>query len=295
MGLLVRVYACSLSCPLRVVTDRAQESAVRNLQLAPGGVVSAIYPVEGHEGAIGHDLFLDPNRRPDSFKAIDGAPGVTLSNPVTLNLEGESGRAVFARYPVFIDGPVANRSEAFGKPDAYDCGDPCYGDPARVYWGMTTALVDFDVLLESTGLTHLEEEAGACFTLRTGGAPNPNATDLVSTNSTIYASECEPANPIVIPVIVPNGEWYVPGHSCRLEQPLPALTCMCGKGMLPCACSRVCSKTMQVPGDWVQRRMRALGRPGGGGALRRCPRAAGPGALLGVPSHAQPAAHRAGL
>ena len=183
------------------------ESAVRNLQLAPSGVVTAIYPLEGHESAIGHDLFRDPNRRPDSLKTTLGAPSVTLSNPVRLLLEGEKGNAVFARYPIFIDGPVENRTEAFGAPeDAYECNDVCYGNPEQVYWGMSTALVDFDVLLEATGLTALEDK-GACFALRTSSTGS--GTDLLSDNTTIYSSTCKAKNTQIIRVLVPNGEWFL--------------------------------------------------------------------------------------
>lgn len=215
--------------------------------------MSAIYPLKGHEGAIGHNLFLDPNRRPDSFKTVAGAPGVTLSNPVVLTLQGEKGRAAFARYPVFVDGPIENRTESFGAPDAYECYEKCYGDPNKVgrvkgrrrgrqqllsrhprravryspptsdhdtltappcpalsllqvFWGFTVALVDFDKLLESTGLTKLEDE-GACFVLRTSSIGN--GTDLVSNNATIYSSACVSSNLVRIPVIVPNNRWFL--------------------------------------------------------------------------------------
>jgi sensor domain CHASE-containing protein len=181
------------------------ESAVANIQLVPGGVVSAAYP-PGNEGAIGHDLFEDPNRRGDVLRAVAGAPSMSISNPVILAREGQSGRAVFARYPVFVDGPVANRTQAFGVPDAHECGDLCYGDPENVFWGLTTALVDFDELLVSSGLTTLEEE-GACFVLRTGRVFQ--STDQVSSNSTIFQSQCVASRPEVLTVDVPNDQWFL--------------------------------------------------------------------------------------
>lgn len=182
------------------------DTAVENIQLVPSGVVSAAYP-PGNEGSIGHDLFEDPDRRGDVLRAVEGAPGMSISNPLVLTREGQSGRAIFARYPVFVDGPVANRTEAFGVPDAYECGDLCYGDPDSVFWGLTTGLVDFDELLEGSGLTTLEAEEGACFVLRTGRVFQ--ATDQVSTNNTIYSSDCVASRPVVLPVAVPNDQWFL--------------------------------------------------------------------------------------
>jgi len=185
-----------------------QDSTVKDLQLAPAGVVSAIYAT-WNKGALGHNLWLDPNRRPDSIRTVRGAPRVTISNPVRLNREGQDGlTAVFARYPIFIDGPIGNRTEAFGRPDAYNCTDLCYGDPDKVYWGFTTALVDFDLLMEATGLTTLHEKTGACFTLRATG-PSSTATDELSDNSTIFRSACTATDPVIIPVAVPNTRWYL--------------------------------------------------------------------------------------
>ena len=41
------------------------------LQLAPGGVITQIFPMEGNEAAIGHDLLSDPNRNQEAFIARD--------------------------------------------------------------------------------------------------------------------------------------------------------------------------------------------------------------------------------
>lgn len=209
------------------------EKAIANIQLVPGGVVSAVYP-PGNEGALGHDLFRDPNRRGDLLRAVRGAPGMSISNPVVLMREGQSGRAIFARYPVFVDGPVANRTAEFGFDDAYDCGQLCYGDPGHVFWGLTTALVDFDTLLQFSGLTTLEEEEGVCFVLRTGRVFQ--ATDLVSNNNTIYSSSCKATRPVVMVVSVPNDQWFLeigyPGECTPWVLPAAIAVCAVTLGAL---------------------------------------------------------------
>ena len=48
-----------------------QIGGISALQLAPGGIVREIYPLAGHEKAIGHDILNDPNRRTESLTAIN--------------------------------------------------------------------------------------------------------------------------------------------------------------------------------------------------------------------------------
>eukprot|EP00928_Gymnodinium_smaydae_P050775 TRINITY_DN3433_c0_g1_i3.p1 TRINITY_DN3433_c0_g1~~TRINITY_DN3433_c0_g1_i3.p1 ORF type:complete len:439 (+),score=45.48 TRINITY_DN3433_c0_g1_i3:53-1318(+) len=75
---------------------------ISNLQLAPSGVVSVIHPLSGNEGAIGHDLFFDENRRDGALKAITSRQ-VTFVGPVTLIQNQKS--AIIARFPVFLNSP----------------------------------------------------------------------------------------------------------------------------------------------------------------------------------------------
>eukprot|EP00928_Gymnodinium_smaydae_P085547 TRINITY_DN6903_c0_g1_i1.p1 TRINITY_DN6903_c0_g1~~TRINITY_DN6903_c0_g1_i1.p1 ORF type:complete len:445 (+),score=48.76 TRINITY_DN6903_c0_g1_i1:142-1335(+) len=75
---------------------------ISNLQFAPSGVVSVIHPLSGNEGAIGHDLFFDKNRRDGALKAIRSRE-ITFVGPVTLIQNQKS--AIIARFPVFLDSP----------------------------------------------------------------------------------------------------------------------------------------------------------------------------------------------
>jgi hypothetical protein len=88
---------------------------ISNLQLAPDGVVTKIYPLAGNEGAIGHDLLNDPERRTEALAAIESRK-LTLAGPFRL-IQG--GVAVIGRLPVFI-------------PD---------GAGGERFWGFTIALI----------------------------------------------------------------------------------------------------------------------------------------------------------
>ncbi len=101
------------------------------LQLAPDGVVSQIYPLEGNEQAIGHDLLNDPSRRTEALATIESR-ALTLAGPMQL-IQG--GTAVIGRYPVFI--PDENGIERF--------------------WGFTISLISMSHLLAASGLVDLVE------------------------------------------------------------------------------------------------------------------------------------------
>ncbi len=104
---------------------------ISNLQLAPNGVVTQIYPLAGNEAAIGHDLLNDPRRRIEALAAIESRR-LTLAGPFTLV---QGGVAVIGRLPVFV--PDKAGGERF--------------------WGFTNALIRLPALLELSNLNRLVE------------------------------------------------------------------------------------------------------------------------------------------
>lgn len=75
-----------------------EDSAIRSLQLAPDGVVTYVYPLEGNEGAF-IDLFADPDRRADAELARD-TDEVVLSGPFEL---AQGGMGLVARNPIYLE------------------------------------------------------------------------------------------------------------------------------------------------------------------------------------------------
>lgn len=96
---------------------RYHRGVIQNLQLAPQGIVSQIYPLAGNEKAIGHNLLTDPTRRDDALKAIR-TRSLTLSGPMNLR---QGGNGMIARLPVFLAGGKNHSQERF--------------------WGFVTALI----------------------------------------------------------------------------------------------------------------------------------------------------------
>ena len=106
--------------------------SVSTLQLAPNGVVTQIYPLDGHETAIGHDLLNDPNRRSAVLEAIKSRE-LVISGPFDLV---QGGKAIVGRFPVFL-------------PD---------GKGGEKFWGLTIALIRIPDLLKASHLDELNRE-----------------------------------------------------------------------------------------------------------------------------------------
>ena len=147
---------------------------ISSLQLAPNAVVSQIYPIEGNEAAIGHDLLNDPNRREEALAAIESGE-LTLAGPFEL-IQG--GMAVIGRLPVFLKNE--NGEDQF--------------------WGFTIALIRMPGLLEASDLNQITENGYDYELWRI----HPDTSEVhIFSRSTEYNLQ----NPINISFQVPNGEW----------------------------------------------------------------------------------------
>ena len=90
----------------------------------------------------------DPKRRADALRTVENGH-LTLAGPFNLV---QGGKGLLARNPVFLPAPTGNRTEAWGFPDAHECGDLCYGDDEHIFWGFAVALIDWERLLANTAL-----------------------------------------------------------------------------------------------------------------------------------------------
>jgi len=150
-------------------------SGVSTVELAPDGIVSHIYPFEGNEGAIGHDLLKDNRRDNGAVKAIQSRE-LTFIGPVKLIQNGKY--AVIARKPVF--------REIDGK---------------EKFWGFTIAVIIVeDILPEKVGLL---EQQGLSIRLE-GDDPD------VEKNPVLFESRgWNESHAVKIMIEVPNGKWVL--------------------------------------------------------------------------------------
>lgn len=98
-----------------------QNKNIESVQLAPDGIVSIIYPLEGNEAALGHDLLDDPARKDFVQKAITTKKAVT-QGPVKAK---QGGYLVFNRKAIFIN---ENGEDKF--------------------WGLSIISIDFNQLID---------------------------------------------------------------------------------------------------------------------------------------------------
>jgi len=79
----------------------SQASGIRNFSVFPGGVAKYVYPLQGNEVVIGHNLLEDerPNVRTDVQHAIETRQ-ITLSSPYELR---QGGWGLVARQAIFMN------------------------------------------------------------------------------------------------------------------------------------------------------------------------------------------------
>lgn len=108
-----------------------QRSVVRNITLAPDNIVAHVYPLEGNEPALGLDLFAH-DVQGDVTRQVMRTGEPVLAGPLNLV---QGGRALIHRVPIYTK----------------------MGDSERRYWGLMSTPIDYDRLLEITGLKEVAE------------------------------------------------------------------------------------------------------------------------------------------
>lgn len=165
---------------------------ITNLQLAPDGIVQRIYPLEGHERALGHNLLKDDRRRKEADLAIKSRK-VTVAGPFNLV---QGGRAIVARNPVFLDAD----SPYLITQNSGDLEHARQGD--EQFWGYSSVLIYFDTVMSMTDLPNLEAQ-GYCFRLWRKH-PDTGAMDMLAGDENL------PQDRVVSSEIrLPNATWLL--------------------------------------------------------------------------------------
>lgn len=148
---------------------------ISNLQLAPNGIVSSIYPLEGNEKALGHNILRDDRRRSEALAAINQKQ-LTLAGPFALV---QGGVAVIGRNPVFV--------EENGQ---------------DVFWGFVSAVIYLDDLINVTDLLNLETK---------GFSYQISHYDPDIGRDDVFFKSNEPLGNLLAStdIDVPNGVWHL--------------------------------------------------------------------------------------
>ncbi|MGV8837108.1 bifunctional diguanylate cyclase/phosphodiesterase, partial [Cellvibrio sp.] len=147
--------------------------SVSHVSLAPGGIITRVYPLEGNEKSVGLNLLEDSVQNKEALRARDTGK-LTLAGPVNLV---QGGLGAVARLPVFLE----------------DQG-------GRHFWGFTLVVIRINRLLETANLTQLNDQGMAYQLWRTN--PDTGVKDTIAANAPEQLN-----NPVHKSFAVPNGTW----------------------------------------------------------------------------------------
>ena len=147
---------------------------ISSLQIAPKGVIQSVEPLSGNEIVVGQNLMTDDKRNKEARLAVQTGR-LTLAGPFEL-LQG--GEAVVGRLPVFLG----------GKQDAF--------------WGFTTAVLRMSDLLDASHLADLDLAGYNHEIWRKH--PDTDTRHVLAKARQSFSAE-----PVTVPIDVPNGRWFL--------------------------------------------------------------------------------------
>ncbi len=119
----------------RVAATICDDPAIANVLIAPGGVVSNVYPLKGNEAVIGLDFFSEGQGNNEAMLAKELGQ-LVFGGPFTL-IQG--GQALVGRLPVYIEGP----------------------DGQNLFWGLVSVTLKYPGALDAVGLELLAPQGYA--------------------------------------------------------------------------------------------------------------------------------------
>ena len=143
------------------------------LQLQPDGILRYVVPLKGNEGAIGHNVLLNPERTKEAFLARDTGK-LTLAGPFNLV---QGGIGAVARLPIYLD-----------------------SEEGKKFWGFASVLVRFPDILNASNLPTLFNEGIAYQLSRIH--PDTGDTQVIASSNTPLID-----NPETFDIEVPNSVW----------------------------------------------------------------------------------------
>ncbi len=152
-----------------------EDSVISTMALSKNGIISDIYPLEGHEKALGLNLLKHPERRAIVEQTI-ATQKTFVAGPVEL-IEG--GTAFISYTPVFEK----------------------HNNATGTFWGVTDIVIKQEELFQEAGI--LEEEDGFYFALR-GENGSGEKGQVFWGKETIFDSQ-----PVTTSIKLPLGTWIL--------------------------------------------------------------------------------------
>lgn len=161
----------------RVAAALVDDPAIKNLLLAPDGVVNQVYPLAGNEGVVGFDLLGGGDGNKEAVQAYQ-LRDLVIGGPFTLV---QGGQAMVGRLPIWLD-------DNGGAPH---------------FWGMVSVTLNYPQALDGAQLDALKDQGLAYEIWRI----SPDSEE-----KQIIASSDYPYNPktrfVEKSVSILNAEWF---------------------------------------------------------------------------------------
>lgn len=152
-----------------------KDTTINTMSIAKDGIISSIYPFEGHEKAVGLNLLAHPARREIVDKTIE-THNTFVAGPVELV---EGGIAFVSYTPIFF-----NAGERKGQ-----------------FWGVTDIVIRRDNMLKEAGLF---ENTGKIEYAIKGKDGLGLEGDLIWGDKQVFDK-----NPVMVEMVLPTGKWII--------------------------------------------------------------------------------------
>lgn len=159
-----------------IMMNIMKDYPIKNIALAPNGIIAQIYPYEGNEAAMGHNLLTDPQRSAEAKLAKDTGK-LTISGPFELR---QGGVGAIGRLPVYLENKENH----------------------KYFWGFICVTLEFPEALKSAQLDSLEQQGYAYELWRV----KPDSGERQVFMRSVKQLE---ASPREASVTVPNSVWML--------------------------------------------------------------------------------------
>ena len=161
----------------KVASTLVDDPAILNVLVAPGGVVSDVYPRKGNEAVLGLNFFARGAGNQEAVEARD-AGQLILGGPFPLV---QGGQALVGRLPVYMDD----------------------GKGGKLFWGLVSVTLKFPQALNGAELDKLAELGLAYELWRI--SPDTNQKQIIARSDYAYNKD---APYLEMPLDILNAHWF---------------------------------------------------------------------------------------
>ena len=161
----------------KVASTLVDDPAILNVLVAPGGVVSDVYPRKGNEAVLGLNFFARGAGNQEAVEARD-AGQLILGGPFPLV---QGGQALVGRLPVYMDD----------------------GKGGKLFWGLVSVTLKFPQALNGAELDKLAELGLAYEIWRI--SPDTNKKQIIARSDYAYNKD---APYLEMPLDILNAHWF---------------------------------------------------------------------------------------